>query len=154
MASNPASARGFTLIELLVAIAIIGILASIVLVSLSAARAKARDTQRVAHAKELRTMLKLYANDHGGYPGTANQWYVQSGCSGITGYPFINSLLVGYGQLPEDINGEGCIYYMYDPSTYGSINSYQYAILVAPELPSTVSLGQGCFANYYCVGQP
>jgi type II secretion system protein G len=60
--------RGFTLIELLVVIAIIGILASIILVSLSGARAKGRDGQRVANLKSIQLALSLYYNDHGFYP--------------------------------------------------------------------------------------
>jgi type II secretion system protein G len=61
--------RGFTLIELLVVIAIIGLLASVVLASLSSARVKARDATRVAQIREIATALELYASDHNGqYP--------------------------------------------------------------------------------------
>ena len=62
--------RGFTLIELLVVIAIIGLLASIVLVSLSTARKKARDSRRVGDLRQVQLALELYADDNSGsYPG-------------------------------------------------------------------------------------
>ena len=52
--------KGFTLIELLVVIAIIGLLASIVLVSLNSARAKARDAKRVSELKQIQIALEFY----------------------------------------------------------------------------------------------
>lgn len=62
--------RGFTLIELLVVISIIGLLSSVVLASLSTARASARDSERIAAVKQIQNALELYAIDNGGrYPG-------------------------------------------------------------------------------------
>ena len=50
--------KGFTLIEILITIAIIGILAAVILVTLNSAREKARDSSAIASARSAATAIQ------------------------------------------------------------------------------------------------
>ncbi|WDE98872.1 DUF1559 domain-containing protein [Lentisphaera profundi] len=67
--------KKFTLIELLVVIAIIGILASLLLPSLSSARGKAKSATCKSNLKQIGTTVFMYTDDYEGYmPGGAYEW--------------------------------------------------------------------------------
>ncbi len=60
--------KGFTLIELLLVIAIIGLLTSIVFVSMGGAKAAARDAERKVEVDSIRKALAVYYTENGEYP--------------------------------------------------------------------------------------
>jgi prepilin-type N-terminal cleavage/methylation domain-containing protein len=62
--------KGFTLIELMVVISIIGVLSSIVVASLSSAKANSRDAKRISDIKTIQVALALYYGDYLKYPIT------------------------------------------------------------------------------------
>lgn len=78
---------GFTLIELLVVIAIIGILASIVLVSLNGARKKGGDARVIGDVQQIRTTLETDFNGSS-YPDLAANNFL----AGSTGSTTIGTL--------------------------------------------------------------
>ena len=115
-------ARGFTLIELLVVIAIIGLLMTIIMVSLGSAKAKSRDARRQADIKNIQLALAVYYNENGMYPKNI---YSTSGVAPS------NGLAPNYlPTVPKDPNGSatctnsgvaGCYKYIaYTPGTTGA----------------------------------
>jgi len=59
---------GFTLIELLLVLAIIGVLASFLMVNFIAAKAHARDAERKSDLRQMQAAFELYRSDQGTYP--------------------------------------------------------------------------------------
>jgi prepilin-type N-terminal cleavage/methylation domain-containing protein/prepilin-type processing-associated H-X9-DG protein len=66
---------GFTLIELLVVVAIIALLVSILLPSLSWARARARELICLTHLRALGDAARVYAGDNNDYIPRGIQWF-------------------------------------------------------------------------------
>ncbi len=64
--------QGFTLIELLVVVAIISLLSSVVMASLSSARMKGRDSKKIQELKNVSLALNLYFDKYGRYPVSPN----------------------------------------------------------------------------------
>ena len=139
--ANDTAPRGFTLIELLVVVAIIGLLASIVLSSVTVARAKARDARRMADLKNIQTALYLYFDKHNSFPINRNP---------CCGYPdtspnFLqelldDALLPGNPKSPSSPSNP---YYYYD---YGSGNSIGAILVTSLEsaTPSTSGYPNTC----------
>lgn len=63
--------KGFTLVELLIVIIIIGILATLVIVTFNGVQAKARDSQRQTDIGAVDSHLEAFYAEHGWYPTLA-----------------------------------------------------------------------------------
>ncbi len=139
--------KGFTLIELLVVIAIIGLLTSVVLVSLQSARLKAGDAKVKAQLGSFRSAAEIFYSENIGYSdGTQNPVTFTAGIMSVpsgrkdvfdtanaagvlsTAYSYVT-----LSNLPTGVS----VYYTRDGDNAGT-KATQYAIAVTlPSIPSS-----------------
>ena len=133
------SRKGFTLIELLVVISIIGLLSSVVLVSLNSARTKARDANKLQTARSIATALELYRSKNGVYPHE----YTNAGTD-LAG--MVSADLTGImPALPSTLFPTGSAFYVSDGtgSSYELLYPYQ-----ASASSKNVSCSTGDYSTY------
>ncbi|MEK7627684.1 MAG: prepilin-type N-terminal cleavage/methylation domain-containing protein, partial [Patescibacteria group bacterium] len=133
------SRRGFTKIELLVVLAIIGLLVSLILVSLGSIKARSRDVRRVVDIDVFIKALNLYNNSFSVYP-------IYDGY--ITGEDPLSDALRNssvLSSIPLDPTNKqvGSIIYKYDYFSDGTNFQIQYCM----ETDSVPNTNQGC-GNY------
>ena len=124
------SRSGFTLIEMLIVIAIIGILASVVLVGLGPVQRRGRDARRISDLKNVQNALELYFNKCGYYPGGLEAGAV---CGSFTQIPYtdtnwgaelVPNLIgsnLGVRQIPNDPSSGRSYSYATDADGVGYI---------------------------------
>ena len=113
---------GFTMIELLVVISIIGILASIALVSYTSVQKQARNTQRKSDLKQFQLALEQFANSNNGF---YNSRLDENGAWGSTVCSDI-----GMTNCPEDPSNDDDSSYQYwyksDGTDWGNPTATEY----------------------------
>ncbi|MBI2003345.1 MAG: type II secretion system protein [Candidatus Wildermuthbacteria bacterium] len=127
------NAKGFTLIELLVVIAIIGMLTSVVLVSLGPARSRARDSKRQADIYQIALAMESCFDDAqcgGGqekYPSPSGSPLAVSSICQTGGTCYINPLppdpstSIAYAWLDNSANKtKYCVYATLESQKYAA----------------------------------
>ena len=137
---------GFTLIELLVVIAIIGILSSVVLVSLNSARSKGKDARIQEETAQVRTQLESDYNTSTGYGdltgGAGHVDTLNAGGSGNTNLTIILNDIGG--QLPTAVTTLS--------ANMSNANDYVIYSTAVSGTPTDYSIYGRTSQGYFCIG--
>lgn len=140
---------GFTLIEMLIVIGIVGLLATLTILSLENTRKLARDTKRVADMATIEKALAMYFNDNGGYPPIQNcrSYYSTTATYRTYGIYWNNPCptaslrcyLANYLTILPVDPVQSDVYAYYYSSNPGD-NNMSYGIMVRPESSKYIAL--------------
>lgn len=132
--------KGFTLIEMLVVIALIGILASLAMISFGNSQKQARDAQRRSDLKQYQTLLESYANEAGGfYPARTTQTTMTTLCSDLNSQ-FEPDTSCSFDPKDED----PYVYYYVTDGTAGNDDATRYFFWSRLESPGTTTYWVVC----------
>lgn len=135
--------KGFTLIEMLIVVAVIGVLASLVLVGLGPVQRQGRDARRIQDLRQVQTGLELYFVKHGAYPDTQSWTDLSTLLKGDS---------LGISNIPNDPSSGKTYVYVSDGSTYVLQASFEDANNPRVKEDGDVSiLNTDCSGGYYCV---
>lgn len=127
--------KGFTLVELLTVIAMIGILASVVVVNLSGAKARGRDSRRVAELKNLELATQRYFQENFSFPVALTD---------------LQEYFDGESYLNDPLGEQYQYYYVDSPKTY----------YIGGKMETSISNNVSCpqelidFESNYCLKGP
>ena len=139
-------ARGaFTLIEMLIVVAIIGILASAIMVGLGPAQQKGRDARRMSDLNGAQNALELYYTQNSQYPLSESSPITFSALKTLNGASNIFSSVGVTNFVTTDPSG--------NPYCYESLNGgSNYVIGAKLEIPPTTDASHSCssFSGFAC----
>jgi prepilin-type N-terminal cleavage/methylation domain-containing protein len=133
----------FTLIEILIVVAIIGILASVVLVGLGPVQRQGRDARRISDLRQVQTGLELYYGKNGNYPLTMEWGTLQS---------TLKSANIGVTNVADDPNATQ--HYLYGSDGIGYIIGAKLDDHNNPSLKDDVDGNDASTYSINCTGTP
>ena len=141
--------KGFTIIELLVAIAVIGILVTITVVSYSGIQQRARDSERGSDITQLKIAIEKYHAEKSSFPDVCSGGN-DTDCS-------VSSLAAALGPylntIPHDPrnDADSATDYRY---IRGALETDSYALLVSYEAKDVCKTGQNIITSWWTAAIP